>query len=185
MIGKLIVLLSTFVFAVSGGDVFAVSSVRQLGTLNTASDTAAKPVSVTPQQPSTERKASTLQAKVAKISADSDNTARIPSISTIKTISKPVITPGSGGGSGSSHVVVEGGVSEERFMQAVDRLSAIEQKVENAVTDVTESGNGNYISNVSRTGNAVTINKTRLLYAPVRNNGSETVVSDAEIWLVK
>ena len=48
-----------------------------------------------------------------------------------------------------------------------------------------ESGSGNYVTDVSVNGNKLNVTKTHLLYAPVRNANSDTITGDAEIWIVK
>lgn len=201
-----------FVVSLSGTQAFAVPTVRHLGGAG-ASVSTTKPTAPTPlKQQAEEQKESVLQSQklTSTKTVAGDTGARIPVISTIKTMNSGVIVPVNPGSGGSAVVA---GVSEERFMEAVNRIEAAEQRAEvaeqkadaaeqkadaaeqkaetaqnqvgGALNNVVESGNGHYVTGVTADGNDVKVEKTRLLYAPVRNNGSNTIVSDAEIWLVK
>lgn len=200
-----------FVVSLSGTQAFAVPTVRHLGGAG-ASVSTIKPTAPTPlKQQAAEQKEKSQSVKTLSGKPVSEETgARIPVINTIKTMNSGVIVPVNPGSGGSAVVA---GVSEERFMEAVNRIEAAEQRAEvaeqkadaaeqkadaaeqkaetaqnqvgGALNNVVESGNGHYVTGVTADGNDVKVEKTRLLYAPVRNNGSDTIVSDAEIWLVK
>ena len=193
-----------FVVSLSGTQAFAVPTVRHLGGAG-ASVSTTKPTAPTPlKQQAAEQKEKSQSVKTLSGKPVSEETgARIPVINTIKTMNSGVIVPVNPGSGGSA---VVSGVSEERFMEAVNRIEAAEQRAEvaeqkadaaeqkaetaqnqvgGALNNVVESGDGHYVTGVTADGNDVKVKKTRLLYAPVRNNGSDTIVSDAEIWLVK
>ncbi len=177
MVRKTIILFATLIVGASLTDAFAVPSVRQLGT-NVSTNTE-KPIAVLPSLP----KASNPEVvRAVKTQTETDDTVRIPSISTIKTISsarikQPVIP--------SEIQPVTSGVSEASFNAVVDRVNALEQQSENALTGVTESGTGNYVTGVTvGSGNKLEVSKTRVLYAPVFQGNYDTG-SNAEIWVVK
>ena len=158
---------------------FAAPSVKKLGTAGVSSS-ATKSTPVVSKIKASSPSADSLQAKaaVAPVSKDvsADTGSRLAGLNTRKTISSgrittPPVTTGFGE------------VSAEEFAAAVDRIDVLENSV---VTGVKESGTGNYVSDVSvGENNKLTVTKTRLLYAPVRQGTSDTIVSDAEIWVVK
>lgn len=162
-------------------EAYAAPSVRQLGT-GVSSSGAEKIISVLPSLPKSNSEATiALKSRTAK---ETEDTARIPVLSSIKTISserikQPIIS------GGSVQPGTSGGVSETAFNEVVGRVQALETESQNAINGVTESGSGNYVSGVSVDNNKLNIEKTRVLYAPVRNEGSNTIVGDAEIWLVR
>ncbi|MCR4918140.1 MAG: hypothetical protein K5912_04345 [Alphaproteobacteria bacterium] len=72
------------------------------------------------------------------------------------------------------------------------RLDTIENNVQtlqaqtaNVITSVVDGEPGTYVTDVSANGNQLNVNKTRLLYAPVRQAESDNITGTAEIWLVK
>ncbi len=77
-------------------------------------------------------------------------------------------------------------VSSSDLIAITDRVSAIEAKTETMVNDIVVSEpQGNYVTDIALDENKLNVTKTREMYVPVRNNGSNTIISDAEIWLVK
>ena len=176
MVRKTIILFATLIVGASLTDAFAVPSVRQLGT-NVSTNTE-KPIAALPSLP----KASNPEVvRAVKTQTETDDTVRIPSIG-IKTISsarikQPVIS--------SETQPVTSGVSEASFNAVADRVNALEQQSENALTGVTESGTGNYVTGVTvGSSNKLEVTKSRVLYAPVFQGSSDTG-SNAEIWVVR
>lgn len=166
-------------------DANATPSVRQLG-INVSNGTDKPVAAVLPSLPKTNPDV-VRAAKVQVSEKDKDEGARIPTkafknIGVLK-MSQSGGTPGSSSGAGQASA---SGVSLASFNEVVGRVQALESESHNAITGVTESGSGNYVSGVS-VGNDKKLNveKTRVLYAPVRNAGSDTIVSDAEIWLIR
>ena len=177
MMRKTVVFLATLVFCISWADAFAVPSVRQLGTgVSTSTE---KTVSVLPSLPKANPEtARTVKAQVTK---ETENAARMPVANVIKNISSIKQPTISGGGQAGIS-----GVSDSAFNDVIRRVQALEAESNDAITGVNESGTGNYVSAVSvGSNNKLNVERTRLLYAPVRNEGSNTIVSDAEIWLVR
>lgn len=176
MVRKTIILFATLIVGASLTDAFAVPSVRQLG-INVSTNTE-KPIAALPSLP----KASNPEVvRAVKTQTETDDTVRIPSIG-IKTISsarikQPVIS--------SETQPVTSGVSEASFNAVADRVNALEQQSENALTGVTESGTGNYVTGVTvGSSNKLEVTKSRVLYAPVFQGSSDTG-SNAEIWVVR
>ncbi len=63
-------------------------------------------------------------------------------------------------------------------------INSIQEKTDNMITDVVSNA-GTYVTDVAVDGNTLNVNKTRLLYAPVRNSSGDTITGEAEIWIVK
>lgn len=183
MLKSLIAFVSIF-FMGAGGvalDAYAVPSIRQLGT--GVSTGAEKPVAALPSLPKTGSEVS--RSVKIQTENESDDSARIPALSSMKTISSARIKQPATSTSSSSQPATSG-VSGSAFNEVVDRVQALEANNQNVIKGVTESGTGNYVSNVSvGTNNKLKVEKTRVLYAPVRNDGSSAIVGDAEIWLVR
>ena len=153
-------------------DAYAAPSVKKLGTTGVSSNAAVKSVPVLPRTAQTSSSGSgtgSLRAKAATVTVGRDTTAtataptsstsRLSGVSTIKTVSSGKV--------GTIGTVQPGtsGVGE---------------------IEVVESGQGNYVSDVSKGGsNVLNVTKTRVLYAPVRRANSDNIVGDAEIWIVK
>lgn len=187
MLKKSIVFFAVW-FVVSGAyaaDAYASPSIRQLGT--SVSSNTEKPVAALPSLP----KATTEVVRAVKPQTDKDNEdpSRFPSIGSIKTISSARIKQPATSAtiSGGSAQPVVSGVTEAAFNEVVGRVQALETEGQKAISGVTESGSGNYVSRVSfdSDNNKLTVEKSHLLYAPVRNEGSSAIVSDAEIWLIR
>ncbi len=146
-------------------DAYAAPSVKKLGTSGISSSAAVKTVPVLPRtSQATGSGTGSLQAKAATVTVSRDtaptsSTSRLSGVSAIKTISSGKV--------GTVGTVQPG--------------TAVVQEVE-----VVESGQGNYVSDVSKSSsNVLNVTKTRVLYAPVRRENSEKIVDDAEIWIVK
>ena len=167
--------------SVSCMDAFAVSSVKMLG--NNVAPSAEKPVSITPSLPSrtnTAVQAKSVKAPVIRDNLD-DDSARLSGLGVIKTINTAKVKQQAAQYSNST---APSSAGADEGLKA--RVEALEQQNANAITDVVETGTGNYVSDVTVGSNhKLNVSKTRLLYAPVRNEGSSNVVSDAEIWIVR
>lgn len=181
MLRKSIIFFAALTVSVSCMDAFAVSSVRMLGT--NAAPSPEKTVSVTPSLPA---KANTaLQAKSAKApvvkNTVAEDSARLSGLGVIKTINTAKVKQQA---AQYSNNTTPSSAGADEGLKA--RVEALEQQNANAITDVVETGTGNYVSDVTVGSNhKLNVSKTRLLYAPVRNDGSSNVVSDAEIWIVR
>lgn len=189
MVKKLVCLLSVLVIGISQS-AFAVPSVKMLGNnkLNSAS---VKPVTSTPNRKADNKinnkatMAKVAKTPIAKVTTTSSATqGRIPAITGIKSINtakvKPVIV-----NNDSINKPTTSGVTEDKLNEVVERIENLETQNENAITDVVENESGTYVTDVAVDGNKLSVNKTRLLYAPVRNGNSEEISGDAEIWIVK
>lgn len=189
MLKKLIYLLPfCFIF-----NAIAAPSTALLGK-NKPSITVAKPAAVVQKnQPAvksnTARVAKNLSASKSK-SDSSDVSARFPV--SIKQKSKSTgstqntnTNTGTNTGTGTSTKPISGSISESDFNSLVQRVETLETKNTNAVTSVVESGSGPYVNAVTKENNELNVNKTHLLYAPVKNAGNESVSGNAEIWIIK
>lgn len=181
MLRKSIMLFGFLAVCVSGTNVFAVPTVKQLGA-NVALNTE-KPVAVV--APSTQKTGS-LTAKVATTPAAAKGTvqgARIPAITTIKTVNTGNIKQNIQ----EYSQPVSSGVAKEAFNSLVTRIDALEEQIQNVntVPTVVEESTGNYVTDVLTDGDALSVSKTSILYVPVRNAGNDSIVSDAEIWIEK
>ena len=181
MFKKILVL---FAIVSLSANAFAVPSVKKLGK-NTGLSVA-KPVVTEKNTSSSNVQSKAVTAKVAttptiKATANPDQT-RFPAITvgkSFKTVKTPTLTPNVP----STNQPVNTGVSEQELDAITQRVEALESQ--NVINDVSESGSGNYVTDVSVNGNKLNVTKTHLLYAPVRNANSDTITGDAEIWIVK
>lgn len=64
-------------------------------------------------------------------------------------------------------------------------VQTLQEQSANVITDVVETGQGHYVTDVSADGNQLNVTKTNLLYAPVREGNSESVTGEAEIWIIR
>lgn len=166
-------------------DSFAASTVRRLsGPLTTSTAVKTETPTVSNNRVSVTQKAGKLQPSQGTLSAGRTSVMPISAINMQKKLKQNINTtstgatnkPASGGGSN---------ISSEEITNIKDRIEGLEAQVQNGVTDVVESGTGTYVTEVSADGNKLRVEKTRLLYAPVRGVGSENITGDAEIWIVK
>ena len=72
-------------------------------------------------------------------------------------------------------------VTTDDLNSVTDRITALEN---NMITDV-HSENGNYVTDVFLQGNKLHVEKTSLLYVPVKNDSGNITSDKAEIWIVK
>ncbi len=188
MVKKLVCFLSVLVIGLSQ-NAFAVPSVKKLGNNNLTSANV-KPV-INTSNGNTDNKinnkasiAKVAKTPIAKVTTVSSATnGRIPAITGVKSINTkkvPVVA-----NNDSVNKPNTSGVGEDKFNEIVERIETLETQNENAITDVVENESGTYVTDVAVDGNKLSVNKTRLLYAPVRNGNSEEISGDAEIWIVK
>lgn len=159
---------------------------------NKPSVTVAKPAAVVQKnQPAvksnTARVAKNLSASKSKTDS-SDASARFPM--SIKPKNKTAgstqnTNTNTGTNTSTSTKPISGSISESDFNSLVQRVETLETKNTNVITSVVESGSGPYVNAVTKENNELNVNKTHLLYAPVKNAGSESVSGNAEIWIIK
>ncbi len=190
MVKKLVCLLSVLVIGISQS-AFAVPSVKMLGNnkLNSAN---VKPVTSTPNRKADSKinnkatMAKVAKTPIAKVTTTSSAPrgripAIIPGIKTMNTAKiKPVIVNNDNGSNPATS-----GISEDKLNEIVERIENLETQNENAITDVVENESGTYVTDVAVEGNKLSVNKTRLLRAPIRNANGDDLPGDAEIWIVK
>ncbi len=168
MMKKTMIFFVALIVGVAYADAFAVPSVRQLGTnvsANTTTNTE-KNVAVLPSLPKANPEAARV-AKTTQVAVKEPDDSRISVAGAIKTINSGRFK------------------QPESYNQVVGMVQKLEGNVENAITGVTESGNGNYVTGIAvGSGNKLEVSKTRVLYAPVFQGNSDTG-SNAEIWVVK
>jgi len=189
MLRKSIMFFVVLAFSVSV-DAFAVSSVRKLGATSVSSG-ATKTVSTLPKAPASVPSGESLQTKSVVTPATreiGDANARLSAgVNSIKTISSGKITSAI---SEAGQLATMGAIDS-----AVERIGDLEGEVDaldvrmndledSAVKGLSESGNGNYVSNVSLgEDNEITVTKTNVIVAPVRTGSYSG--AEGEIWLVK
>ena len=181
MIKRLICLLSVCVFGVVT-NVVAAPSAKILGN-NKSNISNARTSSVAPKKQNNAVVAKVAKPQVSTTKTNTKNSARLPSMVSVKTKAnnvKPVtssnITTIKPGNNGSS-------VSDSSSI--VQRLEALESKNEKSITDVVENESGSYVSDIKIDGNNLVIEKTRLLQAPIRNKNGDDLNDTAEIWIIK
>ena len=77
-----------------------------------------------------------------------------------------------------------GNTNTQDLTDLSDRINLIQVRTENMITDVVSNA-GTYVTDVTVDGNTLNVNKTRLLYAPVRNSSGDAITGEAEIWIVR
>lgn len=163
-------------------DSFAASTVRKLGGNTVAPNTVSVP---------TTRKASLTKTPI-KTSTGAGNRTSFPVHSIGKTksignVANKIITPTGGGTTitpGGDSTTPKPTENVADLTEIQERLDAIQAQTDNMITDV-ESNDGNYVTDIAVDGNKLNVNKTNLLYAPVRNSSGDTITGEAEIWIVK
>jgi hypothetical protein len=96
---------------------------------------------------------------------------------------KAAVVPVGRGATTDANARLSAGVSSIKAISSGNLTTIRPADVE---IDVVESGTGNYVTDVSMRGdNKLGVTKTNLLYAPVRQGSSDTIVDTAEIWIVK
>ncbi|MCQ2562511.1 MAG: hypothetical protein MJ158_02775 [Alphaproteobacteria bacterium] len=170
------IILGGFLIVGISANVFAVPTVRKLGgtTANTV-------------KPNNTAKTSVLSAKAAKVPAtasksaksntSAETVARMPTAHAIKKLG------------GSSFVkktssTPTSGETDESITELKERVTVLEDRTNNIITEV-EATEGNYINDINIDGNKLEVNKTRVLYAPVKKANGDTTADDAEIWIVR
>ena len=185
MLKKLVCLLS-FCIAILSNDAFAAPSVRVLGKSKAASNETQTAVASAPK-----KQTNTRVAKVAKTPSSRQNTAktnltnssRLPSIGLVK--QKTTNTNQNNSSGTSSPKPDTGGSTGGDYTATLQRLDALEEKTEKAITDIVENESGTYVSDVAVDGNSLVVTKTSLLNAPVRDKQGNDLESTAEIWIIK
>ena len=185
MLKKLIYLLP-FCFVVSA---VAAPSVGLLGK-TTPSANITKPATVVQKKQPVIKTTSARVAqdlKTSNLKADvSDASARIPMkklINKTPTVTNTTTTNTTNTNTNVNHV--SGGVSDSAYNSLAQRIEVLELKSANAITDVVENGSGAYVNDVKMNGNELSVKKTNLLYAPVKNASGQTLSGNAEIWIIK
>ena len=182
MLKKLIYLLPFFVVV----SAVAVPSTGLLGTNKTSNISAAKNVAIAPKGQTTIKASPARVAQPNLKTGSSDNSVRFPALSKIKQPSKiPVANQNTGTNTNTNTTPATTGVSQSAFNSLAQRVEALESKNTNAITDVVESGSGTYVNGVTKEDDKINVNKTNLLYAPIKNINGTTVPGNAEIWIVK
>lgn len=173
------------IFTVLAGittNVLAVPVVRKINTTNALTTVKANNAINNSKTSITTAKAAKLPTTLTKTttpltSANTDTSERMPFVGSIKSIST-IAKPASG------NIPQKPSVTEEDLTELTDRVNVLEEKAENIPNEVS-SDEGTYVTDINVDGNRINVNKTRLLYAPVKTGNSETITGDAEIWIVK
>ena len=137
-------------------------------------------------------KTSQKSSSVSVSSKPTSASGRVPWFNTSKILkkAKDSMNPsgsdsGSGSSAGSGSSSGSGSASSEEIKRVENRLDEVEKAVDNMVTYTEDTGEGTYVTSVSIDGNALEIEKTNLLHAPVRNVDGSLTTSSAEIWVIK
>ena len=148
----------------------------------------AKTVAITPKGQTTLKVNPARVAQSNLKAVSSDDSARLPALSKIKQPNKiPVANQNTSTNTNTNTntSTAAAGVSQSTFNSLAQRVEALESKNTNAITDVVESGSGTYVNGVTKEDDKINVNKTNLLYAPVKNANGATLSGNAEIWIVK
>ena len=181
MLKKLIYLLPFFV-------VVSAVAAPSTGLLNKNKSNigVAKTVAITPKGQTTVKANPARVAQSNLKAVSSDDSARLPALSKLKQPNKiPVANQNTGTNTNTNTTPATTGVSQSAFDSLTQRVEALESKNTNAITDVVESGSGTYVNGVTKENNKLNVEKTHLLYAPVKNANGATLSGNAEIWIVK
>ena len=182
MLKKLIYLLPFFVVV----SAVAAPSTELLNK-NKSNIGVAKTVAITPKGQTTVKVNPARVAQSNLKAVSSDDSARLPALSKIKQPNKiPVANQNTSTNTNTNtNTSTTAGVSQSAFNLLAQRVEALESKNTNAVTDVVESGSGTYVNGVTKQDNKLNVEKTHLLYAPIKNANGATLSGNAEIWIVK
>jgi len=157
-------------------NVFAIPTVRKLGgtTANTVKTNNTAKSSVLSAKTA---KAPTTANKSVTKTESAETVARMPTTHAIKKLG------------GSSFVkktssTPTSGETDESITELKERVTVLEDKTSNIITEV-ETTDGNYVNDINIDGNKLEVNKTRVLYAPVKKANGDTTADDAEIWIVR